>query len=63
MTKRKLKPRDERAAAVRRGECLVDGCTRPIHAYGHCRECLGELNASMEQGAKAMRDARLRGSN
>lgn len=45
----KLKPQTERKAAVRRRECLVEGCMRPIHWFGYCRECLTELNEALKR--------------
>lgn len=31
------------------GECLVEGCMRPIHGFGYCRECLTELNEALKR--------------
>jgi hypothetical protein len=46
----KLKPDSGRRKAARRGECLVDGCARPIFGFGLCREDLSDLNSKMEAG-------------
>jgi hypothetical protein len=49
----KLKANPERTAAVRRKECVVEGCTRQIHGFGFCRECLAELNKALEESPPA----------
>lgn len=46
----KLKPREDRAASVRHGECIVDGCARRIKSFGFCGECLAGLNKTLERG-------------
>jgi hypothetical protein len=40
--------RADRAAAIRRNECIVEGCTRPLYGYGFCRECLTSLGDSIK---------------
>ena len=54
----KLKsPAAERIAAIRRKECVVEGCVRPLHGYGFCRECLTEMDNRMIALAEAAEKA------
>ena len=39
-----LKSPSERIASIRRKECVVESCTRPLHGFGFCRECLTEMD-------------------
>ena len=57
MTKLKS-PAAERIAAIRRKECVVEGCVRPLHGYGFCRECLTEMDNRMIALAEAAEKAR-----
>ena len=40
----KLKSPSERKTSLRRKECVVEDCTRPLHGFGFCRECLTEID-------------------
>ena len=42
-----LKSPSERIASIHRKECVVENCTRPLHGFGFCRECLTEMDNRM----------------
>jgi hypothetical protein len=52
----KLKPLSERIACLRRRECLVQGCVRPLHGFGFCQECVAEMDKRLVELTKAMQN-------
>jgi hypothetical protein len=51
-----LKSPSERIASIRRKECVVEGCVRPLHGFGFCRECLTEMDNRMIEMKDALKE-------
>ena len=51
-----LKSPSERITSIRRKECVVEGCTRPLHGFGFCRECLTEMDNRMIEMKDALKE-------
>jgi hypothetical protein len=52
----KLKSPSERKASIRRKECVVKDCARPIHEFGFCRECLTEMDRRIVEFNEALKN-------